>query len=364
MQPLAVPGFFSWSRWQPDRKMAFVSHLRVHESGNVAFDPLETDARETEEIEALGGVATILLTNRDHERGAAAMRQRFGARILAERKEADAFELTVDGVFEGGGPPFRSSRAPGVVEVVPGVTALALDGAKTLGEVVFYLPESRAAVVGDALIGQPAGMLGFLDDAKLGDPARLAVSLRRLWALEPETLLLGDGESVFAGVDEALGTLLETRGGPNVNRVNLDELTWTPFDRVGGRYRGEYAEIGLLIGARRLGYQMVRLPAGARFCPLHAHDREEEVFFVVDGAPSIRSSRGTLQLRAGDFMAFPVGDRGAHQLLNESDAEATVILFGQDDPDEVVYYPDSEKILVARRGLRMRADRLDYYDGE
>jgi uncharacterized cupin superfamily protein len=63
-------------------------------------------------------------------------------------------------------------------------------------------------------------------------------------------------------------------------------------------------------------------------------------------------------------MAFPVGDRGAHQLLNESDAPCTLILLGGDEVDEVVYYPDSQKVSVRRRGLRMRADRLDYYDGE
>ena len=41
-------------------------------------------------------------------------------------------------------------------------------------------------------------------------------------------------------------------------------------------------------------------------------------------------------MRPGDFMAFPVGDRGAHQLLNESDADALVLLLGLDEDDEVV----------------------------
>lgn len=146
--------------------------------------------------------------------------------------------------------------------------------------------------------------------------------------------------------------------------MNLEQLEWESFDDAGGRYRGEMAEIGLLIGARKLGYRAVQLPPGARFCPLHAHDIEEEVFYVVAGAPTIRTLRGNLQLRAGDLMAFPVGDRGAHQVLNESDAPCTLILFGLDDPDDVCYYPDSQKLGLSRRGLRMRLDRLDYYDGE
>jgi uncharacterized cupin superfamily protein/glyoxylase-like metal-dependent hydrolase (beta-lactamase superfamily II) len=351
MQALALTGLHAWSSWQSDRSMFFTSHLLVRDGGNVAFDPLPAGATEAAEIEALGGVAIVLLTNRDHERGAAAMRERFGARVLASRAEAGSFALQVDGVFEAG-------------DVVPGITAIALEGAKTPGEVAFFLPESAAAILGDALIGAPAGALSLLPDAKLADPRALLLSLRRLWALEPRALLLGDGASLFAGVDDAMATLLEARGGPAVNRINLDELDWEPFDDLDGRYRGEIAEVGLLLGARRLGYRAVRLPAGARFCPLHAHDREEEVFYVVEGTPSIRTPRGTLRLRAGDVMAFPVGDRGAHQLLNESDAPCTLILLGGDEVDEVVYYPDSQKVSVRRRGLRMRADRLDYYDGE
>ncbi|MEO6834530.1 MAG: cupin domain-containing protein [Candidatus Tumulicola sp.] len=353
MQTLAIPGFYMWSRWQPDRRMFFSSYLRVHEGGNLAFDPLPLDAAEEDEIAALGGVATILLTNRDHARGAAAMRDRFGARILASRGEAARFDLKVDEVFECG-----------PLEVVPGVRALALEGAKTPGEVAFFLPGCGTAVVGDAMLGAPAGALSFLSDEKLANPQALAVSLRRLWSLLPKALLLGDGAPLFAGVDDAMAKLLEARGGPAVNRINLDELEWESFDDAGGRYRGEYGEIGLLVGARKLGYCAVDLPPGARFCPLHAHDKEEEAFYVAKGEPTIRTLRGNLRLRPGDFMAFPIGDRGAHQLLNESGSPCTVILIGTDDLDEVAYYPDSQKLGLRRRGLRVRVDRLDYYDGE
>ena len=131
MQALALAGLHAWSRWQPDRHMFFTSHFLVRDGGNVAFDPLPADATEAAEIEALGGVAIVLLTNRDHERGAAAMRERFGARILANRAEAGSFALQVDGIFEAG-------------DVVPGITAIALEGAKTPGEVAFFLPDSPA----------------------------------------------------------------------------------------------------------------------------------------------------------------------------------------------------------------------------
>lgn len=350
MQALALPGFHSWSQWQSDRGMFFSSFLWVREGGNVAFDPLPLSDDDARAIEALGGVATVLLTNRDHERGAAAMRERFGARVLSSRREAELFDLRVDGTFDR--------------QALPGLLAIPLDGAKTPGEVAFLTEDFQVAIAGDAILGAPAGALSFLPDAKLGNTVELALSLRRLWSPWLRTLLLGDGASIYSGAEEALATLIETRGGPAANRVNTDELEYEFSDGVDGKYASHDAEIGWHIGARRLGYQMVRLPAGARFCPMHSHDREEELFYVIEGRPAVRTPRGTLQLRPGDFMAFPVGDRSAHQLLNESDADALVLLLGTDEEDETVYYPESHKVLAGRRRLMMREDRLDYFDGE
>jgi len=262
--------------------MHFSSYLLVRDGGNVAFDPLPADGDEEAAIEALGGVATILLTNRDHERGTAQLRERFGARVMCSRAEADLFALSVDATFDGRSPAFPSARRSDEEGVLPGIYPLGLQGAKTPGEVVFMLEERNAAIVGDALIGTPAGALSFLDDDKLADPVALALALRQVWALQPRALLLCDGAPLFAGVDEALGALLESRGGPAVNRINLDDLQWVPFDNVGGRYRGRSAEIGLTIGARKLGYRAAELPPGGKFCPLHSHNHEEEVFYVIE----------------------------------------------------------------------------------
>ncbi|HTA40678.1 MAG TPA: cupin domain-containing protein [Candidatus Acidoferrales bacterium] len=350
MQALALPGFHTWSQWQPDRGMFFSSFLWVREGGNVAFDPLPLTEDDAQAIEGLGGVSTILLTNRDHERGAAAMRERFGARIFSSRLEAELFELKVDGVFDR--------------VALPGLRAIPLEGAKTPGEVAFLTDDLTVAIAGDAILGTPAGALSFLPDAKLGDPLALALSLRRLWTPRLRTLLLGDGASLYAGAEDALAALIEARGGPAVNRVNVDELEYEFTDGVDGKYASHDAEIGWHIGGRHLGYQMVRLPAGARFCPMHAHDREEELFYVIEGHPTVRTLRGDLRLRPGDFMAFPVGDRGTHQLANESDVDALVLLLGEDHEDETVYYPDSRKVLAGRRRWIMREDHLDYFDGE
>ncbi len=134
-----------------------------------------------------------------------------------------------------------------------------------------------------------------------------------------------------------------------------------------GKYRSHDAEVGFFIGAERIGYQVVKLPPGARFCPVHAEYSEEELFLVLGGTPSIRTPVETLECRTGDFIAFPVGPDHAHQVLNESSAEATILLLGQNKADAVTHYPESDKVLVSTpqvRWLVRKAPLLDYYEGE
>ncbi|MBV8339905.1 MAG: hypothetical protein JO343_08160 [Candidatus Eremiobacteraeota bacterium] len=80
----------------------------------------------------------------------------------------------------------------------------------------------------------------------------------------------------------------------------------------------------------------------------------------------IRTLRGEYTCRKGDIIAFPVGDIGAHQVINKSDKPCRVFMLGAEDPKGVCYYPDSKKVLVSSRGrLIIRTEpALDYYDGE
>ena len=339
---LEIPGAWMWSAWQPDRGMAFNSYLFERDGGCVAVDPLPLDAESLEHVAKLGGVQTIVITNRDHERAAQALRDRFGAR-----------DATIH---------------PGK-EVFAGAYAVALPHGKTDDEVALYFPENQAVIVGDALIGAPAGSLSVLPAEKLADRDRFIMTLRRLWGLQLKTLLLCDGQPLFAGADKAIGALLEREADADLRRVNLDEIV---YEHSGsGKYECDDGEVGLPLGSRDLGYRVARLAPGKVFCPLHWHVRCEEFFYVIEGRPSIRTHKGTFECRPGDFIAFPTGECGAHQLINESDESALVLLVGIEDSAaglEACFYPDSDKVglFTAERslGLIRSSPKLDYYDGE
>jgi uncharacterized cupin superfamily protein len=316
MQATIVPGVSMWSVWQPDRNFHFNSFFVTGADGNFVVDPLGGEETVFERIAAAGGIAWIVVTNRDHQRAASAFADRFGAKIAASEGDAPLLDVRVDRALHDG-------------DELLGARVLAMRGLKTPGEIALVLPDRQTVIVGDALWGNPAGSLTLMPAAKLADPAAAILSLRALRAHHPRHVLVGDGACIFDHAMTALQRAFEAEPDAFVHRVNLDELAYESFDESDSA--AKQAEIGWLIGAERLGYRAVQLEPGSVYRPLHRHTIEEELFIVWAGTPSIRSEHATRRLRPGDFVAFPARREGAHQLLNDSDAAATVILISLED---------------------------------
>jgi uncharacterized cupin superfamily protein len=352
MQQTLLAGIAMWSVWQPDRNLYFNSFFVALPDGNVAIDPLPLDEGDARDIEARGGLAWILITNRDHERDARALAARFGARLACSEREAPLLAGPVD-----------LTLLPD--DTFAGAKVLGLDGLKTPGEIALWWPERRTVLVGDALWGSPAGAVRLMPDDKLADPTRAVLSLRALRACRPEHLLVGDGACIFGGADRAIWTCLEARRDAYVNRINRDDAIWKSWADEPDGYGGDSFEIGDYIGAEKLGYRLVSLAPGLASCPLHWHAGEEELFIVLEGAPTLVTPRGDVALRKGDYVSFPTRSAGAHKLVNRTDAACEVFMLANVDPGDVCYYPDSRKVLVERSDLIVRDNPvLAYWDGE
>lgn len=352
LQQTALDGISMWSRWQPDRTTYFNSFF-VRGEESVVVDPLALDESDLTALHGAGGAQWIVITNRDHERHARTVAQGLGAKIAASALDAPFLSAPVDRELHDG-------------DIIGRARVVAMEGMKSPGEVALSIADVRTVIVGDALWGDPAGTVRMMPDEKLADPERVARSLRRLWALRPRHLLVGDGACVFGNATEVIGAYLQSRGDVYVNRINIDELDWETSEGEPGRFGGAWAEIGRLIGARSLGYQLVRLPAGKIWCPLHWHQGDEELFFIMDGEATLRTPRGEYAVRRGDFIAFPTGPDAAHQIRNDGDGECTILMISDNaDGEDVCYYPDSRKLLISGQRLMLRMEpKLEYYDGE
>lgn len=193
-----LPGIFTWSRRSEPHGYDFNGHFVPHPQGNLCIDPVEPDAATLERLVA-AGVASIVLTNRNHSRAANLVRARTGARTLIH--PADAERAKGQGAIVDG-------------EVTPGFAigpfAFVDASGKSPGEVALHWASRGILLVGDAIIGNPPGACSLLRDSVVDDPPRLRRSVARLAALDFETLLAGDGASILQGAHAAVDALIAT----------------------------------------------------------------------------------------------------------------------------------------------------------
>jgi glyoxylase-like metal-dependent hydrolase (beta-lactamase superfamily II) len=167
--------------------------------GNVVVDPVPAGDEVLAALAELGA-ARIVLTNRNHVRASATLRQRLGARVAihpADRAYAESQGAVVDDELEVG-----DRVGPFVVLDASG---------KSPGEVALHWPERRLLIVGDACVGKPAGECALLGDKVIQDKARLEGSLARLAReVDCDALLLSDGAPIPEGGRAALERLVAT----------------------------------------------------------------------------------------------------------------------------------------------------------
>lgn len=195
MKSLHRPDLFQWSTFDEARNVDFNGLLWVRPEGNVAVDPLPMTPHDRAHLDALGGLAWIVVTNSDHTRDARALADATGARIAAPAAERDAWPWPVDVWLENSD------------EVVPGLVAHTLDGSKTPGELALVL-EGTTLITGDLVRAHAADRLHLLPDAKLTDRAAAIASLGRLLGYDLDAILVGDGWCLFRDGKARLAALV------------------------------------------------------------------------------------------------------------------------------------------------------------
>jgi len=205
MKKTILPGISYWSRYQADRGIDFNGFHWQRERGGVLIDPMEMDDSERGALEQRGGARWILLTNFEHLRAAAALRQACGATVLAPAGERVRFgeqANVVDEWFETAADLPEGLRDD--------LDVFTLRGGKSEVEAAFFLRDPAALVFGDLVRSHVSGALTLLPDAKIADRGAAIESLRPLAAVPAAGLLLGDGDCVFRQGREVFGEFLAT----------------------------------------------------------------------------------------------------------------------------------------------------------
>ncbi len=99
-----------------------------------------------------------------------------------------------------------------------------------------------------------------------------------------------------------------------------------PFDApVAGRWFRRLAPAG---GLTAMGVSHVVLQPGGWSSQRHWHEDEDEFVVILTGEAVLIDNDGETVVRAGDCLAFPMGDRNGHHLQNRSSAECSFIAVG------------------------------------
>ena len=355
MKRVAFDTIYSWSTFDETRQIDFNGHLWVRDGGNVIIDPVAMIDSDLQQLDDLGGAAWIVVSNRDHERQAALMRSRTGGQIVAHEQDGPLLETTPDRTLVDG------------EEVVPGLRAVHLPSGKSPGEIALYWPQTKLILSGDLIVGEPLGQLTLLPDAKLANAPAAALAIRKLLALDFDAILVGDGHSILHDARERLLECLEGRSDIYINKIEVDDAEWVSRGEAPAGYRWEAKELDALIGARDLGYRLIRLPRDASTFPSHFHHLGEELFAILEGSCTLSTPRGQHEVSAGTYIAFPPGPAGTHKFVNTNTAPCVMLAVGNQLPEDVAEYPDSNKVnvmtLPSSRIFR-KGEAVGYWDGE
>ena len=99
------------------------------------------------------------------------------------------------------------------------------------------------------------------------------------------------------------------------------------------------APFGRRLGLSRLGVNLETIPPGCRSAEPHAHERDEEFVYVIEGNPDAWIDGELHGLRPGDGIAFPAGTGIAHCFLNNTDGAVRLLIIGERHPEDRVAYP-------------------------
>lgn len=145
---------------------------------------------------------------------------------------------------------------------------------------------------------------------------------------------------------------------------SVEDVPWEDWAQ-GERFASRVRKLGNFGGGSHVGVVMEELPPGKRTCPAHYHMLEEEHVFMLEGRATLRLGEKTYELKVGDYVCFPAGQQAEHNLTNNGDAPCRFLVIGERNPNEVVVYPDSGKVLVSLTDqIYRKSATMDYWDGE
>lgn len=121
---------------------------------------------------------------------------------------------------------------------------------------------------------------------------------------------------------------------PETNATTIPEPFKTCNQQRYNRRLGDFA------GLTNYGVNLTRIVPGGQSSYLHAHSRQDEFVYVLEGEVVVETGAGAQTIGAGMCAGFPAGTGDAHRFVNKSDRDVLLLVVGDRSPGDVLTYPD------------------------
>jgi uncharacterized cupin superfamily protein len=98
--------------------------------------------------------------------------------------------------------------------------------------------------------------------------------------------------------------------------------------------------LGDHVGLTNFGVNLTRVEPGAQTSARHAHARQDEFIWVLEGEVVLETNDGAQTLNAGMCAGFPAGCGDAHRFVNRTDKDVLLLIVGDRTPFDEITYPD------------------------
>lgn len=98
--------------------------------------------------------------------------------------------------------------------------------------------------------------------------------------------------------------------------------------------------LGQHAGLRNFGVNITRIVPGGQSSHRHAHTRQDEFVYVLEGEAVLQTNGGEQTLGRGMCAGFPAGTGDAHRFVNRGDSDVLLLVVGDRSGGDEVLYPD------------------------
>src|SRR5262245_966420 len=121
-----------------------------------------------------------------------------------------------------------------------------------------------------------------------------------------------------------------------------------PFaSRMKGR---EKRALGDVFGLTNFGVNLTRLAPSSVSALRHAHSKQDEFIYILQGLPTLQTDEGRTRLAPGMCAGFKAGTGNGHHLVNDTSEDVVYLEVGDRTPGDEGTYPDDDLTAVLLQG--------------